>query len=277
MRGAIILKQRAAHIRKTTGREVYSRTELEDTKLLSLLHEALMRPLWMLFTEPLLLFSTLWSAFCIGNIFLMSQAIPIVYEDTYDWDLSSSGLVQASVLIGLIIGCIAQLYGNKLYADSERKPTEGKGALVPEARLYLSVFGSLFGFALGLAWYSAASVSSVHWIVPSIGLVLVGFGIFTLVFAASAYVTDAYGKYASSACAGLAFGENMFAALLPLAAQKMYDSLGTRWASGTLALIALGLSAIPVLFVIFGKKIRAKSPFISEASDTSEKAEVDPI
>lgn len=79
------------------------------------------------------------------------------------------------------------------------------------------------------------------------------------------YVTDAYAKYAASASAAICFGENMFAAFLPLAAMSMYTNLGFQWASSLLAFVALALSFAPVILVLRGEDIRRRSPFMSQA------------
>jgi hypothetical protein len=78
-------------------------------------------------------------------------------------------------------------------------------------------------------------------------------------------VVDAYAKYAASAIAGIAFLENFMSAFLPLATQSMYRTLGFNWASSLLGFIALALSCIPLILLRFGKSIRGKSPFMSEA------------
>ena len=79
------------------------------------------------------------------------------------------------------------------------------------------------------------------------------------------YVTDAYAKYASSASAAICFGENLFAAFLPLAAMRMYMELGFQWASSLLAFAALLLSFAPVVLVLRGKELRRRSPFMNQA------------
>lgn len=72
------------------------------------------------------------------------------------------------------------------------------------------------------------------WILPTVGLGFVGFGVQIVVTAAAMYVTDAYSKFAGSAIANVAFGENMMAAWLPLATRRMYNVLGFQWASSLL-------------------------------------------
>lgn len=105
-----------------------------------------------------------------------------------------------------------------------------------------------------------------HWIVPTIGLTLIGYGIMTIVISASVYVTDSYAGYAASAIAAVAFGENTFAAFLPLAAKPMYIRLGYQWASSLLAFVALALALAPTVLLWKGRTIRSKSRAIQRMS-----------
>lgn len=72
----------------------------------------------------------------------------------------------------------------------------------------------------------------------------------------STYITNFYPQYAASAIAAVAFGENMFAAWLPLATSKMYSSLGFEWASSLLGFAALLLTAALVALLFYGSKLR---------------------
>jgi hypothetical protein len=100
--------------------------------------------------------------------------------------------------------------------------------------------------------------------VTAVGLVLVGYAIMVIVTAVSIYVTDAYSGYAASAITAVAFGENTFAAFLPLAAKPMYVRLGYPWASSLLAFIALALTLAPATLLAKGKTIRSKSKAIQQ-------------
>lgn len=44
-------------------------------------------------------------------------------------------------------------------------------------------------------------------------------------------------------------------------AMAFYQDLGVQWATATLAFICVGLAPIPVLFYIFGPKIRSWSKY----------------
>ena len=265
VRPDVILTQHARHIRAKTGKEVYAQAEREHTSFGEILKETLVRPTRMLCTEGVVLSFGLWSAFCIGTAFMFTQSIVQVFSELYGWTFFGTGLVQSAVVIGELIGLIASLIQDRIYFASAKRNIETPGKPIPEARLYLSIPASFMGLSGGLFYFAWTSYSSIPWIVPSISLGFVGFGMFCSTAGVTTYVVDAYAKYAASAIAGIAFLENFMAAFLPLATQSMYRTLGFNWASSLLGFIALALSFIPLILLKFGKSIRGKSPFMSEA------------
>ncbi len=126
--------------------------------------------------------------------------------------------------------------------------------------LHLSIPTTPIALAGGLFMYGW-SIYQPHWIVTAIGLALVGFASMVIINAASIYITDSYSTFAASAIAAVAFGENVFAAFLPLAAKPMYERMGYDWASSLLGFIGLALTLAPLLLLFNGRKIRSKSTF----------------
>jgi MFS family permease len=177
--------------------------------------------------------------------------------------------VQASLVVGEVVGCLACLFQNKLYHNKAKltdAPSQSLEISVAESRLYLSILGSFLGLTGGLFWYGWTSNADLPWFLPSIGLALIGFGSMTVMQAIMMYITDAYERYAASASAAICFGENAFAAFLPLAASSMYTNLGYQWASSLLAFIALAMSFAPVILIFKGREIRRRSPFMKRAA-----------
>ncbi|KAK3621129.1 hypothetical protein LTR56_022993 [Elasticomyces elasticus] len=231
-----------------------------------ILQAAVIRPAHLLTTEPVILFFTLWSALAFGLVFISTQSIALVYSTTYSFTEPQTGLVQTSVCVGELIGFLACIPQNAYYLRSAGHNRQTPGKPLPEARLPLSVPASVFGLAAGLFWYGWTSGSSIPWIVPTVGLGFTGFGIMIIIHAVGMYITDSYARYAASAVAGIAFGENLFAAVLPLAAGAMYGRLGFAWASSLLSFVALALSCAPVVLLFEGESIRSRSKFMKEAS-----------
>ncbi|KAL8680966.1 MAG: hypothetical protein Q9186_002866 [Xanthomendoza sp. 1 TL-2023] len=260
-RGPVILSRLA-----TTDESLKKASaELPHPQITKLLSEAISRPAHLLFTEPVIFFLTLWAAFCFGLVFIMTQSIAQVYSTNYTFTDSASGLVQISLFVGECVGFIACLPQNTYYQRSAARNTIEPGVPIPEARLPLSIPASLIGLAGGLFWYGWASFSYIHWIVPTIGLAFVGFAVMVIITAVDMYITDSYTKFAGSAIAAVALGENLFAAWLPLATHSMYTNLGFQWASSLLGFVAVVLTLAPIVLLWKGKKIRGKSPFIREA------------
>lgn len=282
----------------------YSKTEIASqepsSSTLTELKLAVMRPTQLLLTEPVLASFTLWSAFTLGMVFTFTQSIPQVYQGLYGWDEYSTGVVQIAVFIGQIVGFGACWLANGYYMsckkmkeldqqrDGFRSDSDGtshtqdheegdttsrKGTIksVPlEARLYLAIPATILGLSGGFFWYAWSSYSYLHWIMPTIGLVLAGFGMMCIVTAVDIYITDSYDRYAGSAIAAVTFGENTISAFLPLSTSTMYNNLGYNWASSLLAFISLALCLAPVVLVWKGASIRKRSRFMNASEDGEE-------
>jgi MFS family permease len=229
------------------------------------LYNTVALPAYLLSTEPVVFFFTLLSALSYGVVFMSTQSVIQVFKENYGFLEYQTGLVQVSVVIGEVLGFAVCLLQNAWYARTSKSNPERSEADLSEVRLYASIPASFIGLSGGLFWYGWTSYHSLPWILPTIGLALVGFGVTVVMQAIMMYVTDAYAKYAASASAAVCFGENMFAAFLPLAAQSMYTNLGFQWASSLLAFAALLLSFAPIVLVLKGKAIRERSPFMRKA------------
>jgi hypothetical protein len=225
---------------------------------LQLLTKTVARSAVLLTTEPTIISMTAWSSFTFGLIFISTQSVPLVLTDVYGWSDNSGGLVQASIGIGQVLGFAACLLQNRVYTRSAASNKEKPGVPVPESILYLSIPSTALALAGGLFMYGWG-IFQPHWIVLAIGLSLTGFAITAVVHAATIYVTDKYAACAASAIAAVAFGENLFAAFLPLAARPMYLRLGFQWASTLLALVALLLTLAPIVLVYRGRAVRSRS------------------
>ncbi|KAK0638311.1 Efflux pump atB [Lasiodiplodia hormozganensis] len=267
-RGDVILAQIAKELRTKHGKNAYSRLELGSTTppLSVLLLRSVQRPLYMLLTEPVALVCTLMAGLIVGNIYLFTQSVEQVFAGLYGWDDPvQAGFVQVAVVAGEMVGWAGALVSAQLYFASAKRNTENPGTPIPEARLYVGAVAGFVGMAGGMFVYAWTSYPELPWIAPAVGLAMVGAGNTVVIIGFADYVVDAYAKFAGSAIAAVSLGENVFAAFLPLAAQSMYTDLGFWWASSLLGFLSLVLSFAPVVLIIWGKEIRARSPFIKEA------------
>ena len=160
---------------------------------------------------------------------------------------SSSGLVQISLFVGETFGFFACLPQNGYYQRSAVRKVE-TGIPIPEARLPLIIPASMVGLGGG-----RASIPTVHWILPTVGLAFVGFAIMVIVTTVGWYITDAYTIFGGSAIAAVAIGGIGFAAWLPLSTRSVYTNLGFQWANSLLGFIALALALAPIILIFKGQ------------------------
>ncbi|KAF2201867.1 MFS multidrug transporter-like protein [Delitschia confertaspora ATCC 74209] len=272
-RGDVILAKRAKTLRKSTKRPIYALSELNHPSTIELLKISFKRPTKMLLTEPVVTFFTLWISFAWGILFLFFSSVVQTFSTNYNFSTMQTGLVQLAITVGALIGTLINPLQDYLYLRTAEKNIEKPGRPIPEGRLYTSVAGSLL-FTGGLFMYGWSSRPSVPWIVPTIGVAIVGIGIYSIYMGVVNYLIDAYEKYAASALSAASLGRNVFGAFLPLASYSLFENLGYGWAGSLLGFIGLALSAVPVVLVLKGREIRAKSPFMREATyDGDEEAE----
>ncbi|KAK5948170.1 hypothetical protein OHC33_010823 [Knufia fluminis] len=264
-RGDVILARRAKRLRKQTGKEIYAQSEFDRPSRITLIKLSFWRPVKMLLTEPVVTFFTLWVSFAWGTLFLFFSSVVQTFQTAYGFGILQTGLIQLAISVGAVIATVLNPIQDSLYLKSRSRNTERPGKPIPEARLYFAVPGSLL-FTAGLLWYGWTCGPTVHWIVPTIAIAIVGIGIYSIYLGVVNYLTDAYEKFAASALSAASLGRNTFGAFLPLASQPLFTNLGFGWAGSLLGFIGLALSFVPVVLLFEGPAIRASSPFMSEAA-----------
>ncbi|KAI5481154.1 Major Facilitator Superfamily protein [Pseudohyphozyma bogoriensis] len=251
--GPVILKRRAAKLRKTTGDSRYQcRDAVARAGIVAVLKVSLGRPLQLLFTEPIVASISLWIGFCWGVLYLTLEAVSLVMEEVYGFNIGQCGLVFFSVIVGASIGHVTNRYQEKLY--QKRVAKQG-----PEARLYAALVGAVL-FPSGLFIF-AFSQGRGHWMGPICGLVIIFASIFTIYVGVFNYLADVYTLYASSALSGQSLSRNVAGFAFPLFTFQMYDRLGFQWASFLSGCLGLALAPVPYILMAYGPRIRAASKF----------------
>ncbi|KAK6828476.1 MFS multidrug transporter [Apiospora arundinis] len=269
-RGSAILGAKAKRMR-SQGKKAFTAMEADPTPLCQRVVQSLTRPLYMFCTEWVVFVAALWAAFSLGTIYLFTHSVGQVYDELYGWSPVESGYVQGAIVIGEVLGTVFSLSTNHWYEASAVRNTEVPGTPIPEARLYAAIIGGFFGVTGGMFVYGWAAYATVHWMVITVGLTMVGFGTTAVVISIANYLIDAYAKYAASALAAVGLAENMSIAFLPLASSALYTNLGFQWASTLLGLVSLVLVATPFAVIRWGKEIRSRSPFMKEATIDRQK------
>ncbi|MCJ1415196.1 hypothetical protein MMC32_001527 [Xylographa parallela] len=224
----------------------------------------LIRPVSMMFTEPIVGFFSLYIAFNFSVLFGFFDAFPIVFEGVYGFDLGSAGLPWIAVLVGCLLAVITVILIDRVTfrKHHHRSHMEGRGGIVPpEHRLYAAMIGSL-GLPVGLFWFAWTSRSDIHWISPVLAVVPFAWGNLCVFASAALYLVDTYGPMTgASAMAANGLARYLSGAAFPLFTIQMYNRLGIAWATSLLGFISLGLLPIPWVLFKYGPRIRAKSNY----------------
>jgi hypothetical protein len=75
------------------------------------------------------------------------------------------------------------------------------------------------------------------------------------------YLVDAYTVYAASVTASSTILRCLFGALLPLAGNAMFSSLGVGWGNSVLGFIAVAFIPAPFVLYLYGQRIREAKVF----------------
>ncbi|KAF4496956.1 multidrug resistant [Fusarium agapanthi] len=254
-----LLRAKAAKLMKETGnQDLYSILDKDGLTPKQRLSNASIRPMRMLFTHLPVFILSLYVAIVYGVLYLMFSTFTFVFAQQYGFGTGTIGLAYLPTGIGMLFGTMT--FGVMTDVVIKKK-IEQNGKTVPEDRLPiwmtlpsgLLIVGALF-------WYGWAADQNVHWIVPMIGVALFCFGLMGIMMCLQTYLVDAYITYAASVVAAMTVLRSLAGALLPLAGLSMYDDLGLGWGNSILAFLALVLVPVPVIFFLYGPKIRAKSP-----------------
>ncbi|KAH5151286.1 hypothetical protein HBH70_004330 [Parastagonospora nodorum] len=233
----------------------------ERASLMQMISLSLYRPFYLLFTEPVVFWFSMWVSFSWAVLYLTLAAIPLVFQTNHGFSLQQANAVFASMCTASILATILSIYQERI----ARK--YGKLANSPEGRLYFACVESAC-MPIGLFMFGWSSFSNVHWIVPTIAIGIATIGIFAIYLSTFNYLADTYHRYASSALAAQSFCRNMLGGVFPLITQQMYTRLGYGPASSLLGGIGTLLTIVPWILVFYGPKIRARSKFASEIMKT---------
>ncbi|KAF3491418.1 polyamine transporter 1 [Arthroderma uncinatum] len=219
---------------------------------------SIVRPTKMLFFSPIVFLLSLYAAVVYGYLYLLFTTISGVFIGKYHFSQGTVGLSFLGVGIGCLLG-LAALGGSSDRILKYLAARSG-GVMKPEFRLPPLIPGSFF-LPIGLFWYGWSAEKGVHYIVPIIGTAFVGIGMIFTFMTISTYLVDAYTRHSASALAANTVLRSIFGAVLPLCGERMYRALGLGWGNSLLAFIALALAPLPVVFYVYGERIRTSKRF----------------
>ncbi|KAI5966591.1 hypothetical protein CANMA_003268 [Candida margitis] len=254
----VLLARKAELLRRKTGNwGIYAPHEEVSLNLRDIAVDRILKPLKLLFTEPIVFLISLYNSFIYGILYSFLSVIPLIFEGRYGWSRGVAELPYLSMLLGVLSGTlinvIFEIQNNRMF---ERTNTMS----VPEMRLPPVMIGAVT-FVIGLFWlgWTGDYPQHIHWIVPVIGAFFIGNGLMLIFLPTMTYLIDCYLYVAATALAGLTFIRSGFGAAFPLFTQQMFDNLTIKWAATLLGCLGALMIPVPFFFSKYGAYIRHKS------------------
>lgn len=260
-----LLHRKALRLRKLTGNnKITSTGEIANKKLTrrELAIDILWRPVEISLFEPVVLLINIYLALVYSIMYLWFEAFPIVFYNTYHFNMIEMGVCYVGIMIGIILGAI--VYVPIINIQFTQKMLKGEPVL-PEVFLPMAIYGSI-AMPIGVFIFGWSASPECHWIGPIIGASIFSIGAFTVFQTLSNYLSMSFWRYIASVFASNTLFRSATAGALPLVGAPLFENLGSErfpvgWGCSILGFICVGMIAIPVTFYIIGPKIRAKSKY----------------
>lgn len=258
----VILQRKAARLRVENRHwALHSKLDEQPVHLNALMRKYGLKPLQMITREPILIVMTLYISLVYGILYLIFFAFPYSFEFDRGWNFGMSSLPFISIFIGVIFACTYMAWETQ--AIFQPKLAKANHKSIPEERLPPMIVGSVV-LVIGLFWFAWTSFPTVNAWPQIIAGAFIGGGIIMVFMPAVIYLVDVYLYDANSALAANAFVRSLVAAAFPLFSTQMYEKLGVQWATSLLAFLCVALVPFPILFYLYGKRIRGWSKFAME-------------
>ncbi|CAI5758662.1 unnamed protein product [Candida verbasci] len=252
-----ILLRRAKKLRKTTGNDnLHTIYEITDNEtFISKVWICMCRPIKILFFHPMIVALGSFMAFTYSFMYLMITTFPEVFGNQYGFKTKGKiGLMYIPLGIGFLLGVFIWTFSiDKVYSYLTKK---NKNVAKPEFRLPCLLASAIF-IPLGLIIFGWSVQYKLHWVLPSLGSILFGFGLVAVFQTIQNYFIDMNTRLAASSVAAGAMFRSVFGFFLPLIASKLYGRFGYGWGNTLCAFIAIVLGIpFPTFCFFYGERIR---------------------
>jgi multidrug resistance protein len=269
-----ILMRRAARLRRETGNtNLRARAEMASLDPRVLLRKYCTKPVRMFIQEPILIVMTLYLTLVYGTLYLSYQLFPKAFQNR-GWRKPTATLPFISVGLGVLaaLGLFSLFtmtwYKTRWLASQKAKPEEeaaaagGKGKqstqITPEHRLPPMILGAVI-LPPALIWFGWSG--NAHWISQTIACFFIGMALQLIFTSGIVYIVDTYLVNTVSAISIHVMVRSLVSAVFPIVEGPMYERLHINWSATLLAGISAVIMVSPIVFMIYGSRIRSWSRF----------------
>ncbi|PYH75534.1 MFS general substrate transporter [Aspergillus uvarum CBS 121591] len=229
----------------------------QSTELGDICEQYLLRPILMLFQEPILILATLYMGFIYGFLYLCFEAYPIAFQENRGWNAGVGELPFLAITVGVLIavGIIIAFTISRF-----KRIINEQGSVPPEERLLQMILGGAV-LPIGMFGFGWTSNKSIIWVPEVIAGGAIGIGVLLIFLQGLNYIIDVYEMNANSAITANTLFISCLGAGFPMFATAMFHNLGVHWAMILLRCLTAILFPIPILFRIYGARIRKMNRF----------------
>jgi MFS transporter, DHA1 family, multidrug resistance protein len=175
----------------------------------------------------------------------------------YHFNLGESGLTFLSITVGVFLAIIAYWSYLYFYFDPWLRKN---GFGTPERRLVPALAATLL-CPIGLFIFAWTSNPNIHWIVPTIGIMIFTSGIFVVIQCIFIFLPMTYPQYAASLFAGNDFVRSSLACGAIHFSRPLFGNLGVGRGVSLLGGLTAGCCVGLYALWYFGARLRARSRF----------------
>ncbi|KAF8423299.1 major facilitator superfamily domain-containing protein [Tirmania nivea] len=263
------LQATISEIRRSTSRRLrrVRAPSIQRENRLALLKNGLqvtiVRAVKMLLFEPVVTIASAYIGFVFGCLFQTLVSVPLVFTKVYKVDLIGSGFTELGISGGMLASVLVlMILELTIHQRAQKRAMSGLGGNVaPEEKLQLVLFGSIM-FPIGLFWWAWSAQEQIHWFLPILSGVILGFSGLSIILGLTLYIQEIYpGDTFTSVFSATTAMQWLLGAIFPLFTIPMYEKLTVGWAGSVMAFISLVFVPLPWILWKWGRDLRAATRF----------------
>ncbi|KAJ5126457.1 hypothetical protein N7448_007236 [Penicillium atrosanguineum] len=209
--------------------------------------------------DPAIGFTCLYTSFVYSIYYSFFEAFPLIYTEGYHMSPAQFSLIFLALVVGCGVGAFLYLM-YLYYYHPQRHQSANQASSTQESILIPALLGS-FLTPTGLFLFAWTARATIHWSIPTIGIVIYSASSFGIYQALLIYIPRSYPKYAASLFAANDLVRSTTAAVFIMVTPYMYNNLGVPKGVALLASVSvLGIVGMAFLY-LYGERMRARSRF----------------
>ncbi|CEL03201.1 hypothetical protein ASPCAL04358 [Aspergillus calidoustus] len=286
--GPILLKWKAAHLRKVTGDRRYrSEMDMQKLALFSRITQACVRQFTLTVHEPIILFISLYMTVIYIVLFTFFDGYPYIFQEVYEISQGLTNIIWVAMYVGIALASlwvpVVYIWTKKEFAAASSYPAtssaeadqnEGSSSddespkkahpTRPENRLWFAMLGAPF-IPIALFWMGWTDYQSISIWSPIVASAVFGFGTINVFISSYMYVIDSYDAYAASALGFMTVSRYCAAGGMTVVGIPFYSNMGVHYTLTILGCISVVMTPLPYVFWKYGHIIRGWSKFAVNA------------